>query len=147
MKRSLLALAIVAVSSGAVHAQVRAGGEFRVNTYTTGQQYSPAAAFDRAGGFVVVWSSYKGSAALTEVVGQRYDATGLRVGAEFAVNATPAGFQYANQVGTPIAMRPDGRFVVVWSDVTAAPSHVRGRRFDANGLPQGAEFQVDLGVP
>jgi hypothetical protein len=147
MKRILPTLAALVLSSAAVHAQVRAGAEFRVNTYTTGQQYFPSAAFDRTGGFVVVWSSDKGSAALTEVVGQRYDATGARVGGEFAVNSTPAGFQYANQIGTPIAMRPDGRFVVVWSDLTASPSHVRGRRFSASGSPEGAEFQVDLGVP
>ena len=145
MKRSLLTLATLVLSSGAVLAQVRAGGEFRVNTYTTDQQYFPAAAFARAGGFVVVWSSYKGSAALTDVAGQRYDATGARVGAEFTVNSTPGGFQNANQVGTPIAMRPDGRFVVVWSDLAGATSRVRGRLFAADGSPEGAEFQVDPG--
>jgi hypothetical protein len=147
VKRTLLTLATVVLSSGAALAQVRAGGEFRVNTYTTDQQYFPAAAFDRAGGFVVVWSSYRSSTVLTEVVGQRYNAAGARIGAEFTVNSTQPGFQYTNQVGTPVAMRPDGRFVVVWSDLATATSRVRGRRFAADGSPEGAEFQVDPGGP
>ena len=34
------------------------GGEFRVNTYTTGGQCEPAVASDAAGNFVVAWTSY-----------------------------------------------------------------------------------------
>ena len=45
MKRPLLTLAALVLSSGALQAQVRAGAEFRVNTYTTGQQPEPR--FDR----------------------------------------------------------------------------------------------------
>src|SRR5438128_2056572 len=37
------------------------GGQFQVNTYTTGDQYHPTVAGDGAGNFVVVWDS-KGSA-------------------------------------------------------------------------------------
>jgi hypothetical protein len=33
------------------------GGEFQVNTYTTGNQDGPAVAMDAAGNFVVVWRS------------------------------------------------------------------------------------------
>ena len=33
------------------------GGEFQVNTYTTGYQYSPTVAVDSSGNFVVVWQA------------------------------------------------------------------------------------------
>ncbi len=146
MKRPFLTLALVLIS-GALQAQVRAGGEFRANTYTTGHQYFPAAAWDRDGDFVVIWSSYEGTPRLTEVKGKRYAFTGLPAGSEFIVNTTTSGFQYTNQIGTPVAMRPDGRFVVVWSNVpTGGGSDIRGQRFEANGTRSGAEFQVDVGA-
>jgi hypothetical protein len=145
MKR-LLALAVLVLASSAANAQVPAGGEFRVNTYTTGHQYFPAAAFDRLGNFVVVWSSYEGAARATEVKAQRYDAAGSRLGAEFAVNTATAGFQYASPLGTPIAMRPDGRFVVVWTSASASSRAIYGQRFDADGTRSGAEFRVDVGA-
>ena len=72
-------------------AQAPAGGEFRVNTYTTGYQanlsvasdavgnfvvawqYWPSVASDAAGNFVVVWTSYGQDAGSgsTGVFGQR----------------------------------------------------------------------------
>ena len=36
------------------------GGEFQVNTYTTGQQLPPAVAMDTAGNFLVVWADQRG---------------------------------------------------------------------------------------
>src|SRR5947208_2483985 len=38
-------------------AGVPQGGEFRVNTYTTGSQFGPAVAMDAAGDFVITWGS------------------------------------------------------------------------------------------
>jgi hypothetical protein len=145
-KHARLTLAVLILTSSALEAQVRAGGEFRVNTYTTGHQYFPAAAYDRDGDFVVIWSSYEGGARRTEVKGQRYLFDGLPWGAEFLVNATTTGYQYTNQIGTPLAMRPDGRFVVVWSNVPAlGTSDIRARLFEPRGAPTDAEFQVNLG--
>src|SRR5262249_25972830 len=48
------------------------GGEFHVNTYTTGHQTVPAVASDSAGRFVVVWSSDGQDGSGTGIYGQRF---------------------------------------------------------------------------
>src|SRR5687768_1101179 len=122
-----------------LHAQVRAGGEFRVNTFTPGYQYGSAAGVDRNGNFVVVWTTRDAN---SDVAAQRYDAAGTRIGTEFLIS-TAAAHQTARRTSTPIAMRPDGRFVVVWRNTTLQFSEsVRGRRFEADGTPAGAEFEI-----
>ena len=46
-----------ASSPGVTTPRARRGGEFQVNTYTTGDQEGPALALDAAGDFVVTWVS------------------------------------------------------------------------------------------
>jgi len=48
------------------------GGEFHVNTYTSGHQTSPVVASDAAGEFVVVWTSDGQDGSGTGVYGQRF---------------------------------------------------------------------------
>jgi hypothetical protein len=48
------------------------GPEFRVNTYTTSAQFSPAVATDSIGRFVVVWQSYAQDGSDEGVYAQRY---------------------------------------------------------------------------
>ncbi len=129
------------------------GGEFQVNTYTTGRQEAPAVAADAAGGFVVVWQSgsYYGSAgqdgSAAGIFGQRFDATGAPRGGEFQVNTYTTG----RQLAPAVAIEPGGGFVVVWqsgsSYGTDGPdgslSGVFGRAFDVAGVPTGGEFQVN----
>jgi hypothetical protein len=73
------------------------GGEFQVNTYTTGGQsdYRPglAVAADSAGNFVVVWSSYGQDGDGQGVFGQRFDSAGSSQGGEFQVNTYTTGNQ------------------------------------------------------
>ena len=115
------------------------GGEFQVNTYTTGQQYRPSVDFDGAGNFVVVWASGSFSVGDLDVFGQRFTAGGARQGAEFAVNSDPSNYQ-----GRPrIARSRDGSFVVAWQQLGGV---VEARRFDANGVPLGNDFQVNQNV-
>jgi len=129
---SLAAAALCAALPAA--AQVPAGGELVVNTYTTGYQAYSSVARRPDGSFVVVWDD--GSDYV--VKGQRFDRAGRRVGAEFAVSST--GRNYAPAV----ALSPDGGFVVAWSSFPdGSVVGVRGRRFDALGVPRGAEFQVN----
>jgi hypothetical protein len=66
-------------SGSSIHAQryhssgVAQGGEFRVNTYTTGQQYEGTVAMDAAGDFVVTWQSENGQdGSFDGVYAQRY---------------------------------------------------------------------------
>jgi hypothetical protein len=116
------------------------GGEFRVNTYTTGDQSHPVVATDPSGRFLVVWWSDQGQGAPeAEIFGQAYDPGGVPVGSEFRVNTTTTGFQSYPSV----AAGGNGNFVVVWASYpNGYVAQAFGRRFDAAGTPQGGEFEV-----
>lgn len=146
MTRAILLVLLVALGGAApTQAQVRAGGEFRVNTYTTGNQYAPAAAFERDGDFVVVWTSTFGVFNEADVIGQRYEASGAPRGGEFTINTYTTGRQYVFAAPSSVASRPDGRFVVVWTSAfqDGDLGGIFAQRFDANGNKAGAEFQVN----
>jgi hypothetical protein len=117
-----------------------AGPEFRVNAFTTGQQFLPSVAGAADGRFVVTWDSPQDGGSYG-VFGQRYDSNGAPVGPEFRVNS----YTTANQRGSAVAMAPDGRFVVTWQSRYQDGSNygVFGQRYDANGAPVGAEFRVN----
>jgi cysteine-rich repeat protein len=123
------------------------GGEFVVNTYTTGRQSSPAVATDPAGNFVVVWVDGDFLAAGQDgsgsgVVGQRYDSTGVPVGGEFAVNTYTTG----HQTLPVVAVDGSGNFVVAWKDdggQDGSLGGVFGQRYDGAGTRLGTEFQVN----
>jgi hypothetical protein len=63
----------------------RIGGEFQVNTYTTGGQAGPSVAASSAGGFVVVWQGWNQDG-WYDVFGRRYTSEGTPAGDEFQVN-------------------------------------------------------------
>jgi hypothetical protein len=118
------------------------GPEFRVNTHTPDVQTLPATAMDSAGDFVVVWQSRaqdQPTGTAEGVYGQRYDSSGTPRGAEFLVNNTVLGNQMRPQVATDAA----GNFVVVWESPDASGVGIFARRYDAAGVPQGAEFGVN----
>jgi hypothetical protein len=91
-------------SSGA-----RAGAEFRVNTYTSGDQIRPKVAMDAQGNFAVVWEGDKRPGGPTGQFGQFYDGAGLTVGSEFHVSSLALA-SYHNR--TEIAADDASRFVV-----------------------------------
>jgi hypothetical protein len=87
------------------------GGEFLVNTYTTGNQRFPAAAMKADGDFVIVWESVGGQDGNgIGVFGQQYSAAGAPQGGEFQVNS----YTTFEQERAGVAMDADGDFVVVW---------------------------------
>ena len=122
------------------------GDEVVVNTYTTSDQSNPAVAADAAGQFVVVWRSLFQDGDQLGIFGQRFDAEGNALGGEFQANQLGIGAQTAPAV----AMEPLGDFVVTWTDLPnpmAGPrdgdgAGIFGRRFQADGTPQGGDFQV-----
>ncbi len=115
------------------------GSEFQINTYTTDAQAAPRVAAAADGSFAVVWqSSYQDGSGIG-VFGQRFNAAGAKVGAEFRVNTITGGDQQA----AAIAMRPSGEFVVVWSGGYSAYSDETAQRFDATGAKVGAPFLVN----
>src|SRR6267378_942596 len=62
------------------------GGEFPVNSYTTGAQVKPSVGMDAAGGFVIAWQSDGQDGSSYGVYAQRYNASGVPQGGEFPVN-------------------------------------------------------------
>jgi hypothetical protein len=119
-------------------AGVPLGGDFQVNTYTTGGALTPSVAADAAGDFVVVWDGVYTFE--SHIRGQRFDAGGSAVGAEFIANSGTF------DVDKPrVGRGPGGSFVVTW---TSSPfgvnaSDVLARRFDGAGVPVGPDFLVN----
>jgi len=109
------------------------GGEFRVNTFTTGVQgrnyAAPSVASDAAGNFVVVWGSDAQDGSQGGIFGQRFDSAGAAVGPEFRVNTYTTNRQAWVSVGADGA----GDFVVVWTSYSQDGSvdGVFGQRFGA----------------
>ena len=114
------------------------GGEFIVNTYTTGEQSYPVVGTTPAGAFVVAWQSPQ-DASFYAIVGRRFDAGGNGLGAEFIVNSTVAG----NQVQPSVAVNASGSFVVSFHSPDGGDYGLRARRFDASGAALGADFAVN----
>jgi hypothetical protein len=117
-------------------AGAKLGGEFPVNTYTTGEQFEPRVAVDDAGDFVVVWTDVDRG-----VFGQRFDSTGVRRGPEFQVNTDTSGFPETPRV----AADRRGNFVVVWNQRLggAADRDVAAQRFNSSGEKIGVPFRVN----
>ena len=121
-------------SSGA-----KAGSEFQVNTYTTGYQGAARVAADRGGNFVVVWSEEAGGGPSRNILGQRFDGSGEKVGTEFQVNTTTG----ANYSSPGLTMDPSGNFLVVWTGSDGDGNGVLGQRFDRAGNRIGTTFAVN----
>jgi hypothetical protein len=123
------------------------GGQFQVNSYTTGYQGRPALGIAPNGEFVVAWQSAGSSQ--TDSSGdsihlQRFDAVGLPLGSELQVNVYTTG----NQRQPRLAVDPAGGFLVTWTsagsfgtDVDA--ESVEGQFFGADGGRIGDEFQLN----
>ncbi|WP_372832414.1 Ig-like domain-containing protein [Pontibacterium sp.] len=92
-------------------------------------------------GFVAVWSSYRQDADNWGVFGQRYDEEGVAVGDEFQINTTAD----RSQSETAITSLNDGGFVVTWTSYQqdGSAGALMGQRYDADGIAQGSEFQVN----
>jgi hypothetical protein len=121
-------------------AGARIGGEFLVNTYTTGSEGAPAVAASASGEFLVVWSGTLQDGSNTGILGQRVGPTGTLIGPEFPVNTYTTGFQTSPRV----AATTGGNFVVVWAGIGTDGSSfgVFGQCF-TGFAPSGAEFQVN----
>jgi hypothetical protein len=114
---------------------VAQGAEFQVNTTTSGSQINAAVAMDSGGNFVVAWQDPNGV-----IAAQRFNAAGVAQGAEIQVNTSGGGPRLPS-----VAMDTDGDFVVVWdtSNQDGSMAGTFGQRFNAAGVPQGSEFQVN----
>ena len=121
---------------------VAQGAEFRVNTYTTNDQLYPAIGALSDGGFVITWGSGSQDGDSWGIYAQRYDANGVAQGAEFQVNTYTTG----QQLNPSVSGLTGGGFVITWDDASGQDGDIFGiyaQRYDANGVAQGAEFQVN----
>ena len=94
------------------------------------------------GGFALAWHSRKKPAkAGLDIVAQRFNAQGAKVGPPVRVNAVAAG----DQTAPALLFESNGRLLVVWASATKGKGEVRGRRLAANGRPAGPEFTLHKG--
>ena len=118
------------------------GGEFQVNTYTTGNQggflAGPSVASDAAGNFVVVWYNQDPLGIDQDIFGQLYDSSGNTLGGEFQVNTQEQG----SQAYPSVASDASGNFVVVWASFDLTDYGIVGQRYDSEGNRLGGAFQV-----
>lgn len=118
------------------------GGEFRVNTYTNGQQSSPRLTRLGDGNLVVVWSSWNQDGMYQGVFAQLLAPTGQKLGSEFQVNE----FTAYNQRDPALTTLADGSFVVAWvSEQQRFENSVDifARRYLPDGTPAGGEVRLN----
>ena len=127
----------------------RIGGEFIVNTTTTGDQGDPAITALSNGGFVVTWNdtSGVGGDSSGSVKAQLYDAGGQKVGTEFLLNTLTTGNQ--DEVSVSALKGASGGFVATWQDNSGTrgddtrEGSIIAQRFDNAGNKVGGEILVD----
>jgi len=137
-------------------AGITSGGEFQINTTTTGYQENPSVTGFSAGGFVVVWQAQdqtSGTDGVTNraVFGQRFnssdqkvdiDGSTLSVGSsgEFLVNT----YTTNNQDSAQVTELGNGGFVVVWESYAqdASSNGVYAQVYDSAGATVGSELHV-----
>ncbi|GAA5181126.1 hypothetical protein GCM10025771_27280 [Niveibacterium umoris] len=129
------------------------GSPVLVNQVTANSQKLNAATLLDDGSVVVVWRSNANPVGAggfnPDIYGTVLDASGNRIVNEFHVNA-PAGSGQPRAPGgqtmPSLVAIPDG-FVVVWEGMGSAPGSdgygIFMQRFNAAGLPQGSETQVN----
>ncbi|NKE64293.1 hypothetical protein RAMLITH_00545 [Ramlibacter sp. RBP-2] len=111
------------------------GPELLVSAATNMHQ-GPTAAALADGGFVVTWKASNGLS--SDILLQRYDAGGAKVGA--AVTVASHG---AVNDQTPEVLALGNGFVVAWSAPDGSGTGIFAQRFDASGAKVGAAVQVN----
>lgn len=129
-----------------IYARLYAGrkpvtGEIRVSTSVAEVQQLPRVAIDGAGNFVVVWEGQTAPGSFPDIQARRFDKTGRPLGKAYLVNTHVLGFQS----DAAVAMRPDGRHVVVWKSFAqnGPGAGIYARHFDAQGRPLGGEIRIN----
>jgi hypothetical protein len=117
------------------------GTEFPVNLTTAAEQRSPRVAMADDGRFVIAWRSQFQDGPDYGVFARRFDAGGAAQGLEIAVNSHTVD----HQTLPAVVMDAAGNFLVVWESVLqdGFQSGIFARSFDASGLAQVSEFQVN----
>ncbi|MBL7153669.1 MAG: hypothetical protein ISS79_08120, partial [Phycisphaerae bacterium] len=117
------------------------GDEFRVNTYTNGDQSNPVVAMDADGDFVVTWQSYGQDQSWSwGIYGQRFALDGTAQDSEFQVNT----YTNSTQQNPALGFKSDGSFIIVWdSDQDGSGHGIYAQEFLSDGTREGGEFLVN----
>jgi hypothetical protein len=120
---------------------VTVGGPVLVNTTTAENQTSGSITGLADGGYVVHWNSNLQDGSGQGAYSQRYDANGLKVGAETLVNTSTTSNQYSQD---NIALA-DGGWVATWlsSHGDGTTYDVYQQRYNADGSKSGSETLVN----
>jgi hypothetical protein len=113
------------------------GAEIAVNQVSAQNQNAPSLAMDGAGNFVVAWQSLIGDN--FAIRARRFNAQGVALGEEISVSTRRGESQSAPAV----AMSGSGEFVVVWEAPLHGDYEIRGRCFDAQGVPRAGEIAIN----
>jgi hypothetical protein len=103
-------------------------------------QYYPAIAMDGSGNFVITWCD--GRDGTYDIYAQRYDSSGIPLGANFRVNDDPTT---RHQFFPAIAMNSSGDFVITWEDLRTeiVYNDIYAQRYDSSGSPIDSNFKVN----
>ncbi|MDD7805538.1 MAG: Ig-like domain-containing protein, partial [Endozoicomonas sp. (ex Botrylloides leachii)] len=112
-------------------------GQYRVNSYTSGNQRDPSVTGLNNGSYVITWEG-PGSEDTRGVYFRLHNANGETL-VETLVNTTTSGTQYYPQVTDLV----DGGYVITWSSDHQGVNNLYARRFNNKGEPQGDEFLVN----
>jgi hypothetical protein len=119
-------------------AGTKQGGEFEVTTLAeAGASREPDVAMNSQGNSPSPGISSRPTAA-TDILVQRYAATGVQVGTRIQADQS-SGDLYSPS----IALNDAGNFVVAWSDLTDGDDDVMAREFGADGKPSIGQLLVN----
>ncbi len=118
--------------------------EFRVSPPgMTGQQMFPSVAIQSDGGFIASWTNLDVfSPGCSDIYLRRFNAHGKPIGATAKANSL---LPHRRARHSSVAVMSEGDFIVCWTSEGFDPdgsSGVFARRFNAAGVPLGAEFRV-----
>ena len=120
------------------------GPEFRINTFTPGEQRFPVVTGAPGNETVVVWTSTGQDGSLEGIFGQTFGATGAPLGPEFRVNGFTSGNQFLADVTILNVTDPNSLTLVTWGSQfqDGSGTGVFGNVIDANN-PSAGEFQIN----
>lgn len=117
------------------------GNDFLVNTFTTEDQFASGVSHAPDGSFVIVWSDRTQDGDDFGAYGQRFSASGTKVGGEFQISQTTAGRQSASGISHDGV----GGFIVTFTMTPGVDfGEVYARRFALDATPLSDEFMVNV---
>jgi hypothetical protein len=115
------------------------GEQFIVNSTLEKAQQNPQAAINDSGQFIIVWDS-EGDPNVNEkdILGQRFDNNGDRIGDEFRINS----YTDSDQKCPAVTFIKDGRFITVWQSQNQDGSYY-GIYGKSQEMISAADFNID----